>query len=692
MTTESQRPLHGLTYDSSAARLRGACLFGGVVLLASPLLPFQLVDGQPVFLWDILGELHPATAVAVLVPALAGVLLLWSSRKLGRPSVLAFVTLLVLGTWALISKLGADAAAWDISTLPDSLNRRVELYVLSIALSGASLRLLAEPAARKASRWVARLSLATALIFGISPGGGEAPFQTCLRFIKALPHLPDVRLVLGYGLILVIAVFPLVAAAVALSLARSERGDHTALFADLVTFGAPGLILALALRNVLATYGDSSVVVTTAIASALAALLGLTARSVELLALWATGVGESSDQELAAQARPARPLHFVRAAAAVALLAVLGEAMLARPVRKGIDWQLGARSEKADRLFGELMPEWGQSRARWSVNAKHVASAAELAESRAAATQILRASRELNPELGRAVAELVQGAAELDLAGRRWFRLVEGVNEASRTARLPYYLDPGLSVAQRDGRYERLFLLHPYRVEAVRPAKADGVDYALLAVRRLGKARDNHDRLGFSRDHQPFGLVVLDEIEGYSTSLDDFARRDPPVCLDSEVPRSALASCGALLKRLSPSLQQVRWLVERHELQHQIDGPELKHSAAVLEALSGYERAAIDQVNRELSAYLSELVTEKASPKLALVHVMPFLASRPGSSLHFVVHLELSALAPEREKVAVSEDPRAVFDELVALPDDQLRARARNAYQRLFGVDLRDLQ
>lgn len=687
MTTESERPLHGLTYDSSAARLRAACRFGGVVLLASPLLPFQLVDGQPIFIWEILGELHPATAVAVLVPALAGVLLLAASRQLARPSLLAFLTLLVLGSWSLISKLGADAAAWDISTLPDSLNRRVELYVLSIALSGASLRLLAEPAALKTSRSVAGLGVATALLFGIWPARGEAPLQTCLRFIGALAELPDPRLVLGYGLILTIAVFPLVAAVAALALSRSGRGQHTALLADLTTFGAPGLVFALALRNVLATFGDVSVVVTTAVASALAALLALTGRSLELLALWATGVGESSDWE-----RSAEPQRFVRVAAAVALVAVACVFVLARPVRKGIDWQLGSRSEKADKLFGELMPEWGQSRARWSVNAKRVASAAELAESRAAASQILRASRELNPELGRAVAELVQGAGELDLAGRRWFRLVEGVNEASRAARLPYYLDPGLSVTQQGGHFERLFLLHPYRVEAVRPAKADGLAYALLAVRRLGKARDNHDRLGFSRDHQPFALVVLDEIEGYSTSLDDFAQRDPAVCVDSDFARPELSTCGALLKRLSPSLQQVRWLVERHELQHQIDGPELKHSAAVLEALSGYERAAIDQVNRELSAYLSELVTAKVSPKLALVHVMAFLSSRPGSSLHFVVHLELAALASERHKAVLAEEPRAIFDELAALPDAELRQRARDAYRRLFGVDLLDVQ
>lgn len=687
MTSASERPLHGLTYDSTAARLRAACRLGGVVLVASLLLPFQLVDGQPIFVWEILGELHPATAVAVLLPGLAGALLLFASHRLTRPSLLAFLTLLVLGTWSLISKLGADAAAWDVSTLPESLNRRVELYVLSIALSGASLRLLAEPAARQASRSVAALAVATGLIFGAWPSEGEAPLQTCLRFVGALSELPDPRLVLGYGLVLIVAVFPLVAAVVALALSLSGGGLHTALVAELTTFGAPALLFALALRNVLATFGDVSVVVTTAIAGALAALLALTARSIELLALAASGMASSSDHE-----RSTRPQRFVRLAAVAALSSVAVVFWLARPVQKGVAWRLASRSQKADQLFGELMPAWAQSRARWSMAAKSAASAAELAEARAAASQILRASRELNPELGRAVAELVRDGSELDLAGRRWFRLIEGVNETSRAAGLPYYLDPGVSAAVHQGRVERLFLLHPYRVEAVRPAQADGLTYALLAVRRLGQARDNHDRLGFSRDHQPFALVVLDEIESYSTSLDDFARRDPATCLDSDAALPELATCGALLQKLSPNLQQVRRLVERHELQHQIDGPELTHSPAVLEALAGYEHTAVDQVNRELSAYMAELVTEGVSPKLALVHVMPFVAARNGSSLHFVVTLELAALAGESLKRSAPLPPRAIFDELSALPDAELRSRARAAYQRLFHDELPNVQ
>jgi hypothetical protein len=235
------------------------------------------------------------------------------------------------------------------------------------------------------------------------------------------------------------------------------------------------------------------------------------------------------------------------------------------------------------------------------------------------------------------------------------------VNETNRVARLPYYLDPGVSMALHEGRAERLFLLHPYWVEGVRPARAQGVDYAALGVRRLGKARDNHDRLGFSRDHQPFALVVLDEVEAYATDLDT-------------------------------PLPQVRRLVERHELQHQIDGPDLTHAPAVLKALAGYEHAAIDQVNRELSAYMAELMTDGVSPKLALRHVMPFLASKPGSSLNFVIHLELAALAPNRHEAALSENSQAIFEELSALSDAQLRQRTREAYAALFHSQLPDVK
>jgi hypothetical protein len=135
----------------------------------------------------------------------------------------------------------------------------------------------------------------------------------------------------------------------------------------------------------------------------------------------------------------------------------------------------------------------------------------------------------------------------------------------------------------------------------------------------------------------------------------------------------------------------VRRLVERHELQHQIDGPALTHSGAVLEALAGYSHAAIDEVNRELSAYMAELVTNDVSPQLALVHVLPFAQSRPGSALRFVVELELVALSARHEHQE-SPNLQAIFDELTKMPDAALRARAHAAYARLFHAELADVK
>jgi hypothetical protein len=686
VSADSERPLHGLTYDLAADRLREACRVGGVALLASPLLPFESAGGRPIFIWQILSELHPATALAALAPAICGAVLLGAWRSLRHPSLLARLTLLLLATWALVAKLGADAAAWDVVALPDSLNRRIELYVLGIALSGAALRLLAEQGATRASRVVAALSVLTGLWFGLAPGQGEAPVETCVRFAVAVLQLPDLRLVLGYGLVFTIAVFPLLAAGTALSLALIGGGRGTALLAEVVTFGAPGLVFALALQRVLATFGDASVVVTTGLALVLAALLALAARALEVAALSAAGFGQSSDRE---RAPAPRRFLLVSSSAAVAVLVVMF--WLARPVSKGIAWPLGPRSERADRVFGELVPNWALSRARWGVVARSSASAAELAEARAAGNELLRASRELGPELGRAVAELLQGAGELDLAGRRWFRLLEGVNEASRRAGLPYYLDPAVRGATHDGVQARLFLVHPYRVEGVRAASAAGTEYALLGVRRLGEARDGHERLGFSRDHQPFALVVLDEIEPYAVSLGELARRQPPSCLRAGASDAELGRCGAVLQELAPRPEQVRLLVERHELQHQIDGPQLTRSPVVLRALAGYADDAIDEVNRELSAYLAELTTPRVSPKLALVHVMPFVLERDGSALRFVVELELRALSG-RPDAASPRELAAIFDELSALSDDALRARARESYEELFDAELPEVK
>ncbi len=684
---ESERPLQTLTYDSCAVRLRVACRLAGMALLAAPLFPFEAVGDQPIFVWSVMSELHPAAAFAAIAPVLVGLVVLCGSLWVRRPSLLAWLTLLALGTLALVTRLGAEATAWEVGSVPDSVHRRTELVIFTIALSGAALRLLAEPAARRAAGLMSGAAVASGLIFALWPARGEAPLQTFLRTLLAFFDLPDIRLVLGFGLILIMVMWPLLAAGVAATLALTGSRRQSALIAEIVTFGFPALLVLLAARNVLLTYGDISVVLVMAFAVALTALLALTARSLELAALWATGLSQSSDHESGAARR------FVAISSSVALATLVGVFALARPMKKGIEWTLGKDSAQADQLFGELLPKWALSRARWGMAAEHAASATELAESRAAGNDLLRAARVLDAGLAQAVSELVARSSDLDLAGRRWFHLIEGVNEASRRAQLPYYLDPSVSM-RGSGKGARLFSAYPYRIEHVWPAQAAGNDYALLDVRKLGQARESHQRLGFSRDVQPFALVVLDEIEPYASSLSDLAARQPPTCSESAFSPPVFTRCGSILKQLAPTTDQVRRLVARHELQHQIDGPELTTAAPVLKELEGYSHAAIDEVNRELSAYVAELVAAGVSPKLALVHTLPFLYGARTSGLYFVGKLEFLALGDRRGVVGagLSDDELdALFVELTQLSDDQLRERARSVHERLFDSPLPDV-
>ena len=123
-----------LVYDTSAGRLRDACRVGGVVLVASLSLPFEVAGGRPVFVWSVLAELHPATAAAALAPLAVGAAVLVAGWTLKRPSLLAWTTLLALATWTLVAKIGVDAAAWDFMALPGSLNHRAGLATLTIGV------------------------------------------------------------------------------------------------------------------------------------------------------------------------------------------------------------------------------------------------------------------------------------------------------------------------------------------------------------------------------------------------------------------------------------------------------------------------------------------------------------------------------------------------------------------------------
>jgi hypothetical protein len=668
-------------YGNSAARLRRTAAIAGAMLLASPLLPFEVLGEKAIFVWDTLGELPAAAQAAALSPVLLGAVMLVGARFVRRPSLLALLALISLFTLSVVEKLGADAAAWDVRSLPDSLSHRVEFATLSLALSSAALRLLAEPVAARAARVLALSALCAGLAFSFIPGRSEAPVLTLARFLAVIPSLPDVRLLLGYGMLLSIVLFPVIGATISVSMALGGARQHAALAAELVLGGLPALLLLLAARNVLLTFGDLSVVVLAGGAFVIYSLVALTSRSIELLSLYALGFARDDTRE---QGRPAR---FVLGLGAVSSAIVALMVVLSRPAEKGVSWPLSTASKSADELFGELLPTWAKNRARFRRYAGKVASAAELAETRAAGNAVLKAARAVDPELGRAVTELVTGSSELDVAGRRWFRLVSAINDVSQRKKLPYYLDPAIGNVRRGGGSERVRSMHPYRIERVHDARAAGKDYAILSVRRLGEARSRHRWLGFSRDVQPFALVVLDEVEPYAAALAGLAEKEPPSCVDEPAP-PVFERCGRLLRSLNPDRAALRKLVERHELQHQIDGA-LFPVASVVQA-TALDPDTVDELNRELSAYLAELDAEGVSPKLGLIHVFPFAFRPPHEPLHHMGQIAIAALADE-DPIRADRSEAALarrFEELASLTDDELRQRCRRAYEELFDTKL----
>jgi hypothetical protein len=171
-----------LAYDLAAARLRRATFWAGGVLLLAPVLPFEVVGTTPVFIWDVLGELGPAAQVAALSPSLAGGVILALAKFVRRPSTLAACVLMIMGVLTLLSMLGADAAAWDVTSLPDSLTHRQQTAMLAIALSAAAIRLRADNATHRAAGVLGILAVVAALLFALWPSRGEIPIATLVRF------------------------------------------------------------------------------------------------------------------------------------------------------------------------------------------------------------------------------------------------------------------------------------------------------------------------------------------------------------------------------------------------------------------------------------------------------------------------------------------------------------------------------
>jgi hypothetical protein len=366
---------------------------------------------------------------------------------------------------------------------------------------------------------------------------------------------------------------------------------------------------------------------------------------------------------------------------------------LSRPPEKGVEWTLKASSPAGDELFGTLLPDRNRSRGLWDQGVRQKSSAARLVEVQRAGRVLLRQSQSVDGELEAPLGVLTQEAKELDLAGRRWYRLVHQLNETSRSRGLPYYVDPTVLMTRTEHGIVRLFHLDAYRIEQVTRVTVDGQPFSALRVRSLGQKRTSHNLLGFSRDLQPFALVAMDEIEPFAKELAELSGKSPPRCFeDAPSGDPALDECGMILSRMLAKkgsfVPLLIAMTERHELQHQADGPLLPIATAVRERMHSYSEEAQVTVNRELSAYVAELTSAEGEPGLGLAHLFGFAWSGGRGELAHVSTLALEALSGRsltKDDESDRDELRKAYLELSKHGTGELRTRAAEAWQRLYG-------
>ncbi|AUX42128.1 hypothetical protein SOCE26_035550 [Sorangium cellulosum] len=707
-------------YRMSAERLRARCLLGGLALALSALVPYEVAFGHGIFVWSVLPELPPAAKIAALAPAMAGLWLLFLGLRtkhragllIERPTSRAIAVLAAFVTVNAALWIGRQSAAWDMLPLPDSMTTRPAPFLAVFAFTAAGVVLRFHARARRAGSALLVASAAAALVFYLWPSRGEIPAQTIARAVVLVATLPDARFQLGYGMVLLFVLGPLAIALLGLAYVRRvPRREHPGL-AIAAVWAMPALMLFFVYRVFLSGGWGVEAGMVAFFALLLAAVVAVLASAIEVLALGVTvpdaelesygGTEAAGGAAGAGGAGGARPI-VAGSAAAVTVAALLGAMfVLGRPAPKGVDWKLGAPTDGWDKVFGELLPSWERARLARDAHARGAQGTGAQAQvmTRAHGREMLAAAR-AQPNGGDFAAALAALAAQVDdleLSGRGFGRLVAEVNDAARRAALPYYLDASVFLGVSPEGPVRRFYTTPYRVKEVHGFRVGEDRFATLLVEPMTGDRRVH--LGFSRDQDPFALVLGSEVRAYA----ERAGQEGATCLHGAASADG-AHAGALLRcdgalaalrgRLGARLEQaVLSGTERHELQHQVDGPDLPLSSAVAELLAGFTDEAQDRANRELSAYLAEMTTRDAPPQLTLVHLFPFgLAARGGPERRVAV-LALETLSGKKLRSGAREvDPEAyaaAFEEQVRRGDDELRDAARRAYRAHFGADLEE--
>ena len=681
----------GLAHD----RLRKRSVWAGAAIALSVCWPYEVVDERPQFLWQIVGELPIGGVVAAAAPAVAGLSILAASRLGRRGASLAIVVVAALVATGLTRRLGAEASAWGLLPMPQSFTDQAAFALVALATTAAGSNLSHRSATRGVSRVLLVAAVALCAVFYAWPGRGEAPGETVLRSLLHVGDMPSLSYQLGLVTLSVVALWPALLALLGLIHIRRPARHAFSGLGMAALYGFPLILLMLLFSWYVRASPGAALFGASGAALEISAVLALLASAIEMLAEAHVASDELSDGP------EGWPLPRVAMVAAVTVTSVTaGQWWLTRPPDKGVVWSLGAATPEADRLFGELVVSWSDARWTWDRRVRRDSSATEMIDVRARGRELVDAGEAIDPALGHALDALTRASRDLDTPSRRWYRLVREVNAATRASGLPYYLDPRVSVGKSGDGLVRHFVVDSYRVARVRRWSVGDTPFATLHVKALGTLRAGHrlGLLGFSRDQQLFALVVLDAGDTHLSDLDDMAASEPPRCGETFYGAADEASrrCGAMLKAMlarPDAAQAVIASVERHELQHQIDGPLLRLAAPVRRKLAGYTDAAVERANRELSAYVAQLTMEASPVHIGLVLPFRFALLTGRGTYHHAAVLTMEALVGRSvrdDRGAVAADElRAAFDELAALDDAALRVRATAAWETLFGDELR---
>ncbi|APR81613.1 Hypothetical protein A7982_06962 [Minicystis rosea] len=634
--------------SDAEARLRQLTQWAGAILVASILLPIETHHDGTRFLWQLASDLRASSAWVLLAPSLAGASMVIAAQHVRRTGTLAAIILAALIGVALSWSRARAILAWDLLPEPSMLATGPALALAAVAGAVASARIVE----RRAARVLLVLASSCAVAALLVPVAGEAPWRMLARILPHVAAHSGRANLMAACLLSLVVTWPAITVVVAWTQRQRTRLSLTA---GALAWGAPVVLAPILVDRVLDPWREST------LTTALHGIVVLTP-ALLLLTHAAVTLARTAPRELRA---------IALGPTAGLLVAALVTWRAAKPPHGKLDWPLGNGTPAGDRLFGALLTQWNEN----------------LRERTAMRDEAVSAARGIDADLAAALDTLMRASDDPNLEERRWYRLVEGVNEASRKARIPYYVDPTALVESVGPISQRRARVDSYRIERSEQRHLGSRDVTTLHVRALVPERPRIAAMGLSRDLQPFAIVVLDEIASYATDLAQLAARPEPRCREARgetgAVERALRGCGDTLAALSNRFDLHAALLEttlRHEIQHQLDAPDTPSSAWVARRLAWAPPDHRRRVERELHAYLAQMTTRAPAATLTLVRLVRLSALSRSGVDHDAAALALEALNGASAPLAWWD----AFERLRPLEEAVLVDRARRASSLAF--------